>query len=120
AHDKPSLEDRARLDLDRPSIDEVVQQSGTPHLWLAAAGPPTFEVGGRLAAAREVAEEAAARGATVLIDSTPLRVANDPIDMFPVIDGLILVIRAGKSTVKSLADTIELLELHHAPILGAV
>ena len=116
----PSLADRAELTLDRPSIDDVVQASATPHLWMAAGGPPSFEVGTRLEAAREVALEAARRGATVLIDSPPLRVANDSIDLFPVVDGLILIVRAGRTTQKSLADTLELLELHHAPILGVL
>jgi Mrp family chromosome partitioning ATPase len=116
----PSLADRAELTLDRPSIDDVVQASATPHLWMAAGGPPSFEVGTRLEAAREVALEGARRGATVLIDSPPLRVANDSIDLFPVVDGLILIVRAGRTTQKSLADTMELLELHHAPILGVV
>ncbi len=120
ASKSPNLADRATLDLHRPSIDEVVQQTDIPHLWAAASGAPTYEVGSRLQAAREVAAEAASRGATVIIDSTPLRVANDTIDLLPVVDQVILVIRSGRTTVRSLVDTLELLELHSAPIMGAV
>ena len=120
ADPRPSLADAARLDVARPSVDEVVRPGAEPHLWTVSAGPATREVGPRLVAAREVAAEAAARGATVLIDSSPLRVSNDPIDLFQGVDEVILVVRAGKSTVKSLQDTMELLDMHHAPVMGVV
>jgi Mrp family chromosome partitioning ATPase/capsular polysaccharide biosynthesis protein len=115
-----TLADRARYDIDRPTIDQVVRPSDVPHLWTAASGPPTYDVGLRIDAAREVAEEAARRGATVLIDSTPIRVANDTIDLLPVADEVLLVVRTGRTTVESLQDTIELLELHGAPVLGII
>lgn len=116
----PSLADRAELRPDRPSIDAVVQSGGQDHLWVAAAGPPTLEVGSRLTAAREMAIETAERGGTVLIDSSPLRVSNDPIDLLAVTDEVILVVRAGRTTVKSLRDTMDVLAMHQAPILGVV
>jgi len=115
-----TLEDRARFDIDRPSIDQVVRPNEVPHLWTAASGAPTYDVGLRIEAAREVAQEAARRGATVLIDSTPIRVANDTIDLLPAADEVLLVVRTGRSTVESLQDTIELLELHNAPLLGII
>ena len=115
-----TLADRARYDIDRPTIDQVVRPTDVPHLWTAASGPPTYDVGLRIDAAREVAEEAARRGATVLIDSTPIRVANDTIDLLPVADEVLLVVRTGRTTVESLQDTIELLELHGAPVLGII
>ena len=117
---RPSLADAGRMDVDRATVDEVVQQGPQPHLWTVASGSPTTDVGTRLQAAREVAEEAARRGATVLIDSSPLRVSNDPIDLLQVVDEVILVVRAGKSTVKSLQDTLEQLQMHHAPVMGVV
>ena len=117
---RPSLADAGRMDVDRATVDEVVQQGPQPHLWTVASGSPTTDVGNRLQAAREVASEAARRGATVLIDSSPLRVSNDPIDLLQVVDEVILVVRAGKSTVKSLQDTLEQLQMHHAPVMGVV
>lgn len=116
----PSLADRAELSVDRADLDDVVVDGGSPHLWVAAGGPPTKEVGGRLEAAKELAREASSRGGTVLIDSSPLRVSNDPIDLLPAVDEVILVVRAGRSTVKSLEDTMELLQMHHAPVMGVV
>lgn len=116
----PSLADRAVLDVNRPSIDDIVQPANVPHLWVAASGPPTSEVTARLQAAKEVTEEAAARGGTVVIDTSPLRVSNDPIDLLSAVDEVVLVVRAGRTTVKSIEDTMELLAVHHAPVLGVV
>ncbi|MFM7069997.1 MAG: hypothetical protein ACKOYM_11135 [Actinomycetes bacterium] len=115
-----TMADLAQLDVHRPSIDQVVRPTSMPHLWTAASGPPTYDVGLRLEAAREIAEEAARRGATVLIDSTPIRVANDTVDLLPVVDEVLLVVRTGRTTVESLHDTIELLELHSASVLGII
>lgn len=115
----PSLADRAELAVNRPELEDIVHRV-EDHLWLAPGGPPTQEVSGRLQAVRELAAEAASRGGTVLIDSSPLRVSNDPIDLLAAVDEVILVVRAGITTVKSLEDTIELLEMHHAPTLGIV
>lgn len=117
---EPTLADMAELSVNRPTVNDVVHPGRVPHLWTAAAGKPTSEVTARLAAAREVAVEGAAQGVTVLLDSSPLRVSNDPVDLLPVADEVILVVRAGRSTVKSLQDTVELLEMHHAPVMGVV
>ena len=115
-----SLADRAQLSLDRPAIDDVVTPTPISDLWLAASGKPSAEVTSRIEAAKEVASEGARRGATVLIDSSPLRVSNDPIDLLPSADEVILVVRAGRTTVKSIEDTVQLLEMHHAPVLGVI
>jgi len=115
-----TLAEFAELSLDRPSIDEVVVPTDYPSLYLAASGAATTEVGPRILAAKEVAAEAAARGATVLIDNSPLRVSNDPIDMLSSADEVILVVRAGNTTTRSIEDTLELLAVHHAPVLGVI
>lgn len=117
---EPTLADLAEMSVNRPTVNDVVHPGRVPHLWTAAAGKPTSEVTARLAAAREVAVEGAAQGVTVLLDSSPLRVSNDPVDLLPVADEVILVVRAGRSTVRSLEDTVELLEMHHAPVMGVV
>lgn len=115
-----TLADRAELSPDRADLDAVVTPAHQPNLWVAASGEPTHEVGGRLEAAKELAVEAAGRGGTVLIDSSPLRVSNDPIDMLSAVDEVVLVVRAGRSTVRSLEDTMDLLQMHQAPVMGVV
>lgn len=116
----PSLQDFARLDVDRPSVDDVVQQTRFDDLYAVVSGPGTREVAGLIDAATEVCREAVARGATVIVDSSPVKAANDTIDLLTVVDYVILVVRAGQSTEKEFLDTIALLRRLDARILGVV
>lgn len=117
---QPSLLDMAQMSLDRPTIDDVVHQSRFPSLYVAPAGKGTREVSGSIEAAKQVAREAAARGATVVFDSSPLQAANDTIDLLPVVDYVILVVRSGRSTEASLREVVETLQRMDAKILGVV
>lgn len=117
---QPSLADMAKLDTARATIDEVVHRRGDSSLYVAPAGKGTREVSGLIEAAREVATEGRRRGATVLIDSSPLQAANDPVDLLPVVDYVILVVRAGRTTESGLLDAIDTLKRMEARILGIV
>lgn len=116
----PTMQDLAVLALDRPAIDDVVQQTSFPNMYLASSGPATREVTGLIGAVKEVATEAVRREGTVVIDSSPLMAANDTIDLLPVVDYVLLVVRAGKTSVKDFLDTIATLERMESQILGVV
>lgn len=116
----PSLQDLALLDIQRPSIDDVVQQTEFRDLYVAVAGEPTREVAGLAEAARAVCAEAVARGATVIIDSSPIQATNDALDLLPIADYVILVVRAGKTNAVELLDTIGTLKRMDSKILGIV
>lgn len=120
AERSPSLQDLATLDLERPSIDDVVQQTAFSNLYVATAGGATREVAGLVEAAKEVAAEAVARGATVVIDSSPLQAANDTLDLLPAVDYVIVVVRVGKSGETDLLDTIATLRRMECHLLGVV
>lgn len=116
-----SLHDLARMDEDRLSIDEVVIQSPhQPNLYVAAAGPPTRETASLLGAARDVCTEASRRGATVIVDSSPLKVANDTTDLLPVVDYVIMAVRAGQTTQRGLLESLDTINRHDRPVLGVV
>ncbi|HMR94747.1 MAG TPA: CpsD/CapB family tyrosine-protein kinase [Microthrixaceae bacterium] len=117
---QPSILDMAQMSLDRPTVDDVVHQTRFPSLYAAPAGKGTREVAGSIEAAKEVAREAVARGATVVFDSSPLQAANDTIDLLPVVDYVILVVRSGRSTEASLRDVVDTLRRMDAKILGVV
>lgn len=116
----PSLHDMAQMTLDRPTVDDVVHQSRFPSLYVAPAGKGTREVAGSIEAAKEVATVAVERGATVVFDSSPLQAANDTIDLLPVVDYVIVVVRAGRSTEASLREVVDMLQRMNAAILGLV
>ena len=117
---EPSLQDMATLDLDRATVDEVVQTTEFDNLYVAAAGRPTREVAGLVEAARLVSREAVRRGATVIIDSSPLQAANDTLDLLPSVDYVIIVLRVGRSTETDLLDTIATLRRMDSNLLGIV
>lgn len=116
----PSIQDFARLDLDRPTIDDIVQQTHVRDLYGVAPGPGTREVARLIDATIELCEGAVSRGATVVVDSSPVKAANDTIDLLPAVDYVILVVRAGVSTEKEFLDTVAYLHRLDAKILGIV
>lgn len=116
----PSIQDLARLDPDRPTIDDVVRRTRFDGLYVAASGKPTREVTGVFDAIGEIAVEATRRGATVIIDSSPLLAANDTIDILPYVDYVLLIVRAGRSTERSVIDSLETIQRMGSKILGIV
>lgn len=116
----PSIQDLARLDPDRPTIDDVVRRTRFDSLYVAASGKATREVTGVFDAIGEIAVEATHRGATVIIDSSPLLAANDTIDILPYVDYVLLIVRSGRSTESSVTDTLETLRRMGTKILGLV
>lgn len=116
----PNLDDLAQAGLSRANIHATVQPTSVAHLWAAVAGPPSQSVFHRLVAARGVIAEGASRGGTVIIDSAPLRAANDTIDLLPAVDHVVLVVRAGKATRSAVKDAVDLLATYDASLAGIV
>lgn len=115
-----SMQDLATLSVDRPTIDDIVRPTEFDHLYAASAGEATREVAGLVEAAKEMCTEAVARGATVVIDSSPLQAANDTLDLLPVVDYVIFVLRVGKSSETDLLDAVATLRRLATQMLGIV
>lgn len=116
----PGIRDYAQIAMERPSASQVVQASSHPNLFVAPAGAPSKEIAGLAEATREIAEQAVEQGATVIIDSSPLEVANDTIDLLPAADAVIVLVRSGNTAVKTLEHSLETLTQHGASIMGLV
>ncbi len=71
-------------------------------------------------AAKEVATIGREEGATVLFDSSPIQAANDVVDLLPVVDYVILVVRAGRTTESSLLEVVDTIQRMDTKILGIV
>jgi Mrp family chromosome partitioning ATPase len=87
---------------------------------LISSGPPVpnpspllDHVGDHLGDARHLAE-------FVLIDAPPLLVTNDAADLARHADGVLLVLRAGRTPVRAATRSAQLLERLDIPIIGAV
>lgn len=116
----PSIRDLASRKAGSITVPDVVHDGPAPDLYVAPAGVSTREVTGLIGATQRVVREALTRGVNVLIDSSPLQVANDTLDLLPVADYVILVVRSGSSNADDLLDTIETLTRLNAEILGLV
>ena len=67
---------------------------------------------------RSVIESARDRYDVVLIDTAPVLATNDAIDLLDLVDDVVLVVRAGKSTLQGADRAAEMLERRRAHVLG--
>jgi Mrp family chromosome partitioning ATPase/capsular polysaccharide biosynthesis protein len=115
----PSLLDLARAGQDA-AVDQVVHSTANPNIWVAPSGPPTREVVSLVDAAKRLCVETRRRGGTVVLDSSPLRAASDTLELLPVVDHVIMVVRSGRTTEAGLRQAVEALRRLDADILGVV
>jgi Mrp family chromosome partitioning ATPase len=117
---EPGLTDLAEYRIDRPHLDDVVQPGPIDDLWVLPsghAGPLTTEM---VQAVAEAIQVATARGATVVIDSSPLLATADVMELIPLVDHVVYVIRNGRTTRREALEGLEMLRLRDAPLLGCV
>lgn len=117
---EPGLHELAAYDPERPGVDEVVQAGPIEGLWVVTSGHPgplTTEIVG---AVSNVIDVATSRGATVVVDSSPLLATADVMELLPLVDHVIYVIRNGRTTRKDALEGLEMLRLRDAPLLGCV
>ena len=66
----------------------------------------------------QIVAEARTLADIVLIDTTPMLVANDAIDLMPSVDTVLLVARSGRTTKEQAERTVELLARMRVPVSG--
>jgi Mrp family chromosome partitioning ATPase len=104
----------------RPKVDQVVRPTKFPNLYLALSGRPTRDVSELIAATRQLVSQAASQNATVIIDTSPLNASSDALDLLPVVDHVIMVVRSGRSTEDDLVESIDALERVGADVMGTL
>ena len=73
-----------------------------------------------IAAQRSIIQKAASRYDLIIIDTAPLLATNDAVDLLDLVDDVILVARAGKTTLQAADRASEILERRKAHVLGVV
>lgn len=73
-----------------------------------------------IAAQRSVIKKAMTRYDLIIIDTAPLLATNDAVDLLDLVDDVILVARAGKTTLQAADRASEILERRKAHVLGVV
>ena len=105
---------------ERPKVDQVVRPTKFANLYLALSGQPTRDVSELIAATRQLVNQAAAQNATVIIDTSPLNASSDSLDLLPVVDHVIMVVRSGRSTEADLVESVDALERVGANVMGTL
>lgn len=99
-------------------VRSIVKRDEVTGVRVIPSGPGTDRVTGLLSDLSAVTAAGIEAGCTVIIDTAPVMVANDAIDFLPFVDWVIVVVRLGKTTARSLRQSIASLELNNARIAG--
>lgn len=104
----------------RQGLAQAIRQSPLPGVRVVASGsrnetPSALLTSGTM---RQLLAEARRLGRVILIDTPPLLDASDAAHLFPEVDSVLLVARAGKTTVAEARRTADLLKRLNAPAVG--
>ncbi|MBZ5591970.1 MAG: polysaccharide biosynthesis tyrosine autokinase [Acidobacteriia bacterium] len=104
-----------------PWRDAILTPPGMTHLHVLPAGPPsqraTDLIGNGLG---RFLEEAAAEYDLIVLDAPPLLGFAEPLEMASIVDGVVVVTRAGQTTRKAVATALAMLARLRANTLGIV
>ncbi|MEP6629138.1 MAG: polysaccharide biosynthesis tyrosine autokinase [Lapillicoccus sp.] len=104
------------------SLADAVQPWGPPGLDILASGVLPPKPTHLLASARfrGLLAEARERYDLILIDTPPVLNLSDSLWLAPLVDGTVVIARAGRTRSKDLGATLTALENTHTPVLGVV
>ncbi len=110
------------LIMNEATLDDVIVATEAPNVFLIPCGPippnPSELLGGERM--REISDQLAARFDLVLFDSPPVVAVTDAVVMSKMVDGVVLIAKAGKTTSEIIAKASRLLQGVGGHILGAV
>ena len=99
----------------------LVSPDNLPDLHILPAGPPSRRAADLMARGLEdVLEEASAEYDLVVLDGPPLLGFAEPLQMATIVDGVIIVTRAGETSRKAVGNVLSTLRRVRANILGIV
>jgi capsular exopolysaccharide synthesis family protein len=116
----PGLVDILAATPSAPTFDDLDLATSVRGVRLVASGPPVENPAPLLEHAGRLLRAARALADFVLVDSPPLLVANDAVELARHADGVLLVARAGQTPVEAAQRTAELLERLEIPVIGVV
>lgn len=99
-------------------VRSIVKRDELTGVRVIPSGPGTDRVTGLLGDLAAVTSAGLESGCTVVIDTAPVMVANDAIDFLPFVDWVVVVVRLGRTTERSLRQTMASLELNNARVAG--
>jgi capsular exopolysaccharide synthesis family protein len=103
-----------------PAFDDLDLATTVRGVRLVPSGPPIENPAPLLEHAGELLRAARRLADFVLVDTPPLLVANDAVDLARHADGVLLVARAGVTTIEAAVHSAELLGRLEIPVVGTV
>jgi Mrp family chromosome partitioning ATPase len=116
----PGLVDVLAATPGAPSFDDLDLATAVRGVRLVPSGPPVENPAPLLEHAGELLRAARGLADFVLVDSPPLLVANDAVEMARHADGVLLVARAGQTPIEAAEHSAELLQRLEIPVIGVV
>jgi Mrp family chromosome partitioning ATPase len=101
-------------------LSTVLQPSVVPGVQLAIAGTSTRHPGALMGLMKRYVTEARELADVVLVDAPPVLLANDAIDLMPMVESVIIVVREGRTSTSEALRIASLLGRLQTPCLGAV
>ncbi|WCO65862.1 CpsD/CapB family tyrosine-protein kinase [Iamia majanohamensis] len=103
-----------------PDLADVVVRDPETGALVVPSGPSTSRITGLLNDLHHLGRAAQQGGRPTIIDSPPIVVANDAVDFLPCVDWVVVVVRAGRTTERSVKAAMQQLELNDARVIGCV
>lgn len=116
----PGLTTRALPGGNAVPLTSIVRQDPVSGVTLVPSGPSVDQVNDVMRDLIAVSEVAQSSGQVVILDTAPVRVANDAIDFLVAVDWVVLVVKAGKSTARSVNQMMHTLRMNGAEVVGVV
>jgi Mrp family chromosome partitioning ATPase/capsular polysaccharide biosynthesis protein len=113
------LSDLLAADREVP-LTSVLQPTGLPAVRLAPAGTSTEHPGALMGLMGRLVEEARGLADVVLVDAPPALVASDAVDLMPLVDTAVVVVREGRTGHGDAERLASLLGQLRTPVLGIV
>lgn len=106
----------------RGSVDNSLRRTPFPFLHVLPAGQQTKEASELLLRPRfkEIVDDLAERSRIVLVDTPPILAVSDAASLAKVVDGFLLVVRAGKTKEEQVRESMRILNGAGADVIGIV
>ncbi|CAN5651728.1 hypothetical protein BH10ACT1_BH10ACT1_07940 [soil metagenome] len=116
----PGLSSRAASGGATVPLGEIVKTDPVTGVSVVPSGPAIDRVTGLLGDLTAVTAAGQAAGRVVLVDTAPVMVANDATDFLIAVDWVVVVVRVGRSTARSIKQMMQTLNLNEAKVVGVV
>jgi len=117
---EPGLTDLLRGAPDVRRLEDLNMATGVRGVRFVASGAPVRNPGPVVEELGEYLKEARELGDFVLVDAPPLLTASEAADLAHLADGVLLVVRAGRTSIGAAVRSAELLERLNVPLIGVV